>query len=69
MNINSPAVAAAFDPAAEARPALNAKCANCGHMYCEHTASGRYCPIGRKHRTLGFTQFNRRTQFAKAGSR
>ena len=50
-----------------AQIARNAKCASCGRMYEEHTAGGHYCPIGAKHRTLGFVQFSRE-QFAAAPS-
>ncbi len=47
----------------QAVTAMNAKCAVCGRMAVEHTAVGRHCPVGAKHRTLGYTQFNHRTVF------
>ena len=34
------------------------KCIKCKRNYQHHQAWDNNCPIGRKHRTLGFTQFH-----------
>jgi hypothetical protein len=33
------------------------KCLHCRKVEADHSASSRSCPIGRRHRTLGYTQF------------
>lgn len=34
------------------------KCARCGHKRGDHQADTRCCPMGTKHRTVGFTCYN-----------
>jgi hypothetical protein len=39
------------------------KCAICGKPKSSHNYYDRGCPIGVKHRTLGYTQFSSKTKF------
>ena len=39
------------------------KCAICGKPKSSHNYYDRGCPIGVKHRTLGYTQFSKRDSF------
>lgn len=39
------------------------KCANCGKPRDQHNALTKACPIGRKHRTIGYTQYSARQAF------
>ena len=34
------------------------KCAYCGQLKKHHSANGGFCPIGERHKTIGFTQFS-----------
>lgn len=34
------------------------KCKNCGKPRYNHRASDKACPVGRKHRSLGYTSYN-----------
>lgn len=34
------------------------KCVNCGKPEAHHNARGKYCPIGQRHRTMGYTQYS-----------
>lgn len=33
-------------------------CQRCGKPKADHTALAKKCPLGRKHQTLGYTQFH-----------
>jgi len=37
------------------------KCKNCGKSKGDHKAETLNCPIGRKHRVLGYTSFSEKT--------
>ena len=38
---------------------LNVKCRYCGRRRDEHLAQTLHCPLGHKHRILGFTSYHR----------
>ena len=40
------------------------RCKNCGKPKDHHNATTKGCPIGKKHRTLGYTAFSE-TKFFK----
>jgi hypothetical protein len=44
------------------------RCLHCKKMHCEHNAKTRACPMGSKHRTLGYNQFHPTNVF-KANAR
>lgn len=46
-----------------ARQQWDVKCARCGKPGHQHNSSTRACPIGRKHRTFGYSQFSRLDTF------
>lgn len=38
-------------------------CKNCGKPENDHQSSTKDCPVGKKHRTLGYSQFSTQTKF------
>jgi hypothetical protein len=39
-------------------PLLDDKCAHCGKTRGNHNAMTKACPLGQKHRTVGYTAFH-----------
>lgn len=46
-----------------ARQQWDVKCATCGKQGHQHNSATRACPIGRKHRTFGYSSFHRTDTF------
>lgn len=40
------------------------KCLHCGKPRSQHRAGARNCPVGTRHRTLGYTQFGNTTFYS-----
>lgn len=40
------------------RPKCTAKCVHCGKPTTDHLAANLACPVGTKHRTIGYTQYH-----------
>jgi hypothetical protein len=43
------------------------RCKHCGNLKEDHNGKTKACPIGQKHRTVGFTQFSEKAVFEIKG--
>jgi len=39
------------------------RCKHCGKLLADHNGKTRACPLGEKHRTIGYTQYSAKTVF------